>query len=187
VVSVVGGGVVTQGIDYRLGRLDHILRAPTNAWAAGGQPLPFLPNSVSDNLADDIVRGGTIALRDAYPMLPIDPVELDEISIPVERIRGAVLLLSSGDDQMWDSAGLSQVAADRLDVRRHLYPWEHIVFEGAGHSIASPPGEPQASTTTPGPGVTFDLGGTPERTTEARREAWERSVTFLRDHLRVRN
>jgi hypothetical protein len=121
VVSEVGGGVVTQGIDYRHGRLDRILSEPTNAWTSGGQPLSFLSHSVSDNLADGIGRGGTIALRDAYPKLPGDPVELDEISIPVERIRGAVLLLSSGDDRMWDSAGLSQVAADRLDEYSHPY------------------------------------------------------------------
>ncbi|MDP9365471.1 MAG: hypothetical protein M3Q10_14815 [Chloroflexota bacterium] len=183
VVSVVGSGVVTQGIDFRLGRLDRILREPTNAWTSSGRPLPYLPHLVSDDLADRIARGGTVALRDAYPAPPVDPVKLDEVSIPVERIRGAVLLLSSRDDRMWNSAGLSQVAAERLRTHRHPYPWEHIVFEGAGHSIAGPPGQPQTSTTTPGPGVTFDLGGSPQRTTEARREAWERSVAFSWDHL----
>lgn len=183
VVSVVGSGVVTQGIDFSLGRLDHILRAPTNAWTASGRPLRFLAHMVSDDLADRIAQGGLVALRDAYPAVPVDPVELGEVSIAVERIRGAVLLLAAGDDRMWDSVGFSQVAADRLDAHQHPYPWEHIVFEGAGHSIAGPPGQPQTSTTIPGPGVTFDLGGTPERTTEARREAWERSVTFLREHL----
>lgn len=183
VVSVVGSGVVTPGIDFRLGRLDRILREPTNAWTSGDRPLRFLPHVVSDDLADRIAGGGNVALRDAYPALPVDPVELDEVSIPVERIRGAVLLLSSDDDLMWNSEGLSRVAADRLRTHRHPYPWEHIVYEGAGHSIAGPPGQPLTTTTTPGPGVTFDLGGLPQRNTEARREAWERSVAFLRDHL----
>lgn len=183
VVSVAGSGVVTQGIDFRLGRLDRILREPTNAWTSNGRPLRFLPNEVREDLAERIAQGGTIALRDAYPQLPLDPVDLDEISIPVERIRGAVLLLSAGDDQMWDSAGLSQVAVDRLRGHQHPYHWEHVVFDGAGHSIAGPPGSRQTSTTTPGPGVTFELGGTPQRTTAARSEAWEKSVSFLQDYL----
>jgi dienelactone hydrolase len=122
VVSVAGSGVVTEGIDFRLGRLDCILREPTSAWTLNGQPLRSLPHVVSDDFADRIARGGIVALRDAYPELPAEPSELNEVSIPVERIRGAVLLLSASDDQMWVSAGFSQVAADRLRAHRHPYP-----------------------------------------------------------------
>lgn len=187
VVSVVGSGVVTQGIDYSQGRLDRILRAPANSWTDDGRPLRYLPYVVGDELAARIERGTVVDLRDAFPPVPEDPEALDAISIPVELIRGAVLLMSAGDDRMWDSPALSRVAADRLRAHHHPFPWKHVVFEGAGHAIAGPPGNPQTSTTAPGPGVTFEMGGTPERNTMARREAWERSVAFLMDHLDARS
>lgn len=187
VVSVVGSGVVTEGIDYSQGRLDRILRAPATPWIDGGRPLRYLPYVVGGGLADRIERGGVVDLRDAFPPVPKDPDALDAVSIPVERIRGAVLLLSAEDDRMWDSPGFSRVAEERLRAHQHPYPWDHVVFVGAGHPIAGPPGNPQTSTTAPGPGVTFEMGGTPERNSAARREAWDRSVTFLREHLSGRN
>lgn len=186
VVSVVGSGVLTQGIDFSLGRLDEILGHPTVPWTERGQPLPYLPNELSAEFKDRIVRGETVSLRDVFTALPTDAAGLDAVSIPVERIQGAVLLISAHDDQMWASVELSQVAADRLASHGHPFPWEHVVLAGAGHSIAGPPGAVQTSTTAPGPGVVFELGGTPERNAAARREAWDRTVAFLRAHLAVR-
>src|SRR6478752_1655535 len=39
VVSIVGSGVVTQGIDYGAGRLDAILQSSGPAWTVDGEPL----------------------------------------------------------------------------------------------------------------------------------------------------
>jgi hypothetical protein len=180
---VVGSGVVTQGIDYGQGSLERILAAPTVAWTLGGEPLPCLPHVAPRRLAELTRGGGTLRLRETYAPLP-GQAELAEISIPVERIRGPVLLITAGDDGMWDSPGYSAVAADRLRRASHPYAWEHVVLEGAGHPIPGPPGEPFTTTTAPGPGVTFEMGGTPEVTTAARAEAWRRTLAFLRTHLR---
>lgn len=182
VVSVVGSGVVTQGIDYRLGSLERILATPTVPWTVGGEPLPYLPHVVPPRLAEAERDGGTLRLREAYAPLPAG-AELAAISIPVERIRGPVLLISAGDDGMWDSPGYSAVAAERLREAKHPYFWEHVVLEGAGHPLPGPPGEPFTSMTAPGPGVTFEMGGDPEGTTAARAEAWRRTLAFLREHL----
>jgi hypothetical protein len=38
-------------------------------------------------------------------------------------------------------------------------------------------------TTAPGPGVTFEMGGTPSLNTEARAVAWDLMVGFFTDHL----
>jgi dienelactone hydrolase len=128
VVSVVGSGVVTQGIDYRRGRLLDILSHPANSWTWRGGPLPYLPYVVT--------------------------AELREL-----------------------------VAAGRLARGQHPYPAEHRVLAGAGHGIAGPPGEPATGTTSPGPGVTFELGGTPAVTNAARAQAWQATVDFLRAQL----
>lgn len=96
-------------------------------------------------------------------------------------IPGSVLLLSAQDDRNWPSGAYSQVAADRLAGHPHRV--EHRVLPGAGHSIAGPPGAPFATTLPPGPGVTFELGGTPEINTRARAECWAATVAFLTDEL----
>jgi hypothetical protein len=41
------------------------------------------------------------------------------------------------------------------------------------------------ATTSPGPGVTFEMGGTPSVNTEARAIAWDLLVDFFTDHLRA--
>ena len=92
-----------------------------------------------------------------------------------------MLLLSSDDDGSWPSTVYSDVAAVRR--RAHGCPVEHRVFAGAGHSIAGPPGMTNTSTTSPGPGVTFELGGTPAANTAARAQAWQATVDFFEEHL----
>ncbi|MDQ0374887.1 alpha/beta hydrolase [Cellulomonas humilata] len=177
VVSIVGSGVVTQGIDYGAGPLDAILRSSGPAWTVGGEPLPFLPYEVTPELARTIENHEPVALRDAFAALPADPVALDLVSIPVERIRGGVLLVAGSHDQMWDSPAYHQVAADRL--AGHPYPWANVVLDSVGHLIAGPPGGLTASEG-PGPGVTFRFGGDPVLTQHARAETWSRTLGFLR-------
>jgi dienelactone hydrolase len=178
VVSVVGSGVVTAGIDCSAGRLDRILATSGAAWTLAGRRLPHLPYVVTPDLVRSIERGEPVSLRDAFAVLPAGD-ELEAISIPVERVRGGVLLVSAGDDQMWDGAGFSEVAAERLRRAEHPYPWAHVVLDGVGHLVAGPPGGPVPSSG-PGPGVTFRFGGDPVLTADARAETWRRTVGFLR-------
>lgn len=183
VVSVVGGGVLTQGIDYRRGPLLDILTTPTASWTLNGRPLPYMPYVVPEELQQRVAAGIPVPLHLAFQQPPTDPAELERVSIPVERINGPVLLISAEDDQMWPGSAYSQVAIDRLTAASHPHPFEHRVFKGAGHTIAGPPGEPFTTTTAPGPGVTFELGGTPTITTAARTQAWSTTITFLKAHL----
>jgi dienelactone hydrolase len=183
VVSVAGSGLVTQGIDYRRGALLDILAHPAGSWTWRGQPLPYLPYAVTAALRDRVAAGRPVPLGLAYPPVPGHRAGLDRVSIPVERIQGAVLLLSGGQDGMWPGAAYSQVAVDRLAQARHPYPFEHVIYADAGHAIAGPPAGPLTTTTSPGPGVTLELGGTPAATTAARARAWQATVGFLREHL----
>ncbi|GAB3476870.1 acyl-CoA thioester hydrolase/BAAT C-terminal domain-containing protein [Amycolatopsis cihanbeyliensis] len=184
VVGVVGGGVVTQGIDHRHGDLLEILATPAAPWTLHAEPLPYLPYLVSEELRARVRSGQPVPLTLAFRPPPEDPVELERVSIPVERIRGPVLLLSAGDDRMWPGAAYCEVAMNRLTTAGHPYAFRHRVFAGAGHGIAGPPGEPLTGTTSPGPGVRFELGGTPATGTEARARAWAESVEFLATALR---
>ena len=183
VVSVVGSCVVTQGIDYSLGPVDRIMGTPTVAWTLDGEPLPALPNQVTDDLAAEVASGGPVGLGRHYAPLPNDPAQLDRISIPIEKSRAAVLLIAAEHDAMWNSAGYHRVAAERLAAAHHPYVWDEVVIPGAGHGIAGPPGDPITSTTTPGPGVMLEMGGDPAATTAGRAEAWRMTLDFLREHV----
>ena len=182
VVSVVGSGLLTAGIDFSRGSLLDILDGAPASWTVGGERLPYLRHVIPDEMRDRVERGRPVRLALSFPPVPDDPGELERLSIPVERTKGAVLLLSAADDGGWPSTAYSQVAADRLAAAGHRYAFEHRIFD-AGHLIAGPPGTTMMSTTSPGPGVVFEHGGTPAANNAARAAAWQATVEFFAEHL----
>lgn len=183
VVSVVGSGVMTPGIDFSRGRLLDILTDAPASWTLAGERLPYLQHVIPAEMRERVESQVPVRLASAFPPPPDDLDRLDAVSIRVERTNGAVLLISASDDGGWPSQAYSQVAADRLTGARHPYAHEHRVLD-AGHPIAGPPGAPMTGTTSPGPGVTFEMGGTPASNTAARAEAWRLTVDFFGAHLR---
>jgi dienelactone hydrolase len=187
-VSVVGSGVMTQGIPPADTLLEMIANH-VSAWTQDGRPLAFLPSNVPPDLADQIGDLAPVELTLSYRDGLADADAVAAASIPVERINGPVLLLSAGQDKTWPSQALTEVAAERL--RKAGRPFEHVIYEGAGHSIAPPPYGPATELTTPGPErrsttgpeLRMAHGGTPEANAQAREDGWLRVRRFLREHL----
>jgi dienelactone hydrolase len=171
-VSLAGSAVLTQGIDYRAGNLLDILRTPVANWTRAGAPLPYLPNVVTPELAAQVERGDPVRLNHAFTL---DQPGLDAARIPLEDARARVLLLSAGDDAGYGAA-FHQIARARAT--------RHVTYPEAGHMFIPPPYGPTTGSLTPGPGVTFDQGGTPAGTAAAREAAWRETITFLHEHLR---
>jgi dienelactone hydrolase len=182
VVSVVGSGVVTQGIsqDVGTGSFLDILGTPVASWTYEGREVPYARTPVTAGLAAAVAAGQPVALRPSFEAGMPAAGPAPATVIPVERIRGAVLLLSGGDDQGYGPA-FHDVAARRL--ARHQHRCEHLVFEGAGHLISPPPYGPTTSALTPGPGVTFRHGGTPAADARARSAGWRAIAAFLASEL----
>jgi dienelactone hydrolase len=184
VVSVVGSGVLTQGIsqDVLTGSFLDILGTPVASWTYRGRELPYLPNVVTPELEDAVAAGDPVALRLAFePGLRRTDLA-GPAAIAVERINGAVLLISGSDDQGYGPA-FHDIAARRLARHHHQHPWQHVVYQDAGHLIAAPPYDPATRSLTPGPGVMFCHGGTPAGNARARAEGWQRIRTFLAEEL----
>ena len=78
------------------------------AWMLKGRPLPY------------VSRFGPTA-------------DNPEAVIPVERIRGPVLLISAGADRVWPSSAMAAAMASRLKEQGHPYPDEHVDYPHAGH------------------------------------------------------
>ena len=181
VVSTVGSGLVTAGIPRLPGMLD-ILRANVPSWTWRGRPVPYLPYTVDRDLIDQLEAGEPVELARAFRPDLASRHDITVATIPVEQIRGPVLLLSADDDRSWPSAHLSEIAAQRLMRLRHPFPFLHVRYPDAGHPIAPPPYGP-VELVAPGPGVRFTMGGTIPATSSARADAWLRTIEWLAEHL----
>jgi len=74
----------------------------------------------------------------------------------------------------------------RLQDRRHPFPFEHHLYEGAGHMVSTfVPHLPATCTMRRHPvrGVVTAFGGDPKHTAFARADGWVRIVSFLRASL----
>jgi len=113
---------------------------------------------------------------------------MERATIPVERIKGPVLMVSGRDDQIWPSFELAKIAWRRLEAHNHPWPFEHISYPDAGHGMV-PPYAPTTATTLVHPvnRRTYARGGTPKGQIEANVAYWRRTLDFLAEaEARVR-
>jgi hypothetical protein len=148
------------------------------AWTDGDKPLPYVPFHIGPafalRYAWSTLSRSSIALRPMF-LDSLNRVAADAAQIPVERIRGPVLLASGSDDRKWPSALMSARALERLRRNHHPYSDEHVVYEGSGHWIPSaylPTGGLRGR-------MADEIGGTPEGTARAQRQWWPRVLQFL--------
>ncbi len=148
------------------------------AWTYQGKPLPYVPFHIGPTFAIRYLwagaTGGPISLRPMFTDSLRRAVK-DDVEIPVERIRGPVLLGSGGDDRKWPSAVMSKRVLDRLRRNRHPYSDEYCFYEGAGHWLPSaylPTGGLRGY-------MAEEIGGTPAGTAAAQRDWWPRVLGFL--------
>lgn len=189
VISIVGSAVQTQGIsqDIRTGSLLEIVETQVASWTYRGQDLPYLPNVMTPRLRAALAAGDPVSIGWIFPDLSdpaqAGPTQVGPALIPVDQIRGPVLLLSAGDDGGYGAA-YHQIAIPRL---RH--PARHIVYEHAGHPIAgppyrptpraAPPYRPAPSTAIPGHDDDFQHSGIPAADAAARAGIWHEIRQFL--------
>jgi acetyl esterase/lipase len=85
------------------------------AWTLRGRPLPAVSPSES---------------QQAAPAAP-------EAVIPVERIRGPILLTCGGLDVVWPSCAYTEAITARLTAHRFAHPVTALRYPGAGHLAGS--------------------------------------------------
>jgi dienelactone hydrolase len=103
------------------------------------------------------------------------PTDSPAAVIPVEKIRGPVLLDCGTDDQVWTSCAYARAIQAHLSAADDRYV--HVLYRylGAGHSlnvlVPYEPGEPSPNT----------LGDTPLADTDADARLWPKILSFLAD------
>ena len=83
--------------------------------------------------------------------------------IPVDRIKGPILLFSSTDDRMWPSVEMSDRIMRTLRDQKFSYPYEHITYDDAGHTMTE----------------YYMMGGTEEGNRKARIDSTKRMLSLL--------
>jgi len=152
---------------------------PRSAWTRRGKGLPFAipqPQPLSPKMA------GPLILKGWFLAALENQVGIAKAMIPVERIRGAVLLISGGDDRMWPSRLLAELAMRRLATASgdHCFRHLHLTYPRAGHGVGRVPGLPAASTIVVNQdGTAYALGGSRRGNARSAQHAWRRVLAFL--------
>ncbi len=123
---------------------------------------------------------GTPAILDAL----LDANAVARAAIPVEKIRGPVLLVSGAEDQMWPSAAMGEGIRSRLQAAGHPFEVRHLSYDGAGHAVSilktdSYPTTARHSITR----MVYDLGGSDRVNKTASESARTEALKFLGRHV----
>lgn len=128
-------------------------------WIEDGEGVPHLEGKP---IPRETVAGG------------LEDEPIDEAAIPVEETDGPILLISGGDDRLWPSERLSEIAVERLERADFEHDFEHPVYADAGHLISVPYA----------PLTGFEAGGgTPRGTARAAEGAWPAILSYLASGL----
>ena len=140
----------------------------TSHWTLDGIPLPFVPFLESWE-----PTGTPPAFRDYYVQsLAAHPEAARAAAIPVERIRGEVVLVGGEDDQVWPGADFARAVAARRG--EHGLETTVVTHPQAGHRAVLP-GEPPVTG-----GQAMARGGTASADAELGRQAWPAVAQALR-------
>ncbi len=178
VIGYVPSGLVYAGISDRTG--DNDSAPPRSAWTYQGKG--FAAASVDYEANDPSVT--PISLQPGFLKGLEDRRAAEAAAIPVERIRGPVLLFSGKDDRLWPSVELASIAESRLLEHRHPHPVEHVSYDAAGHLIGHPylPATIHSLVHTLR-GDAIALGGTNAGDAFAQADSWRRVLRFLEAHF----
>src|SRR5256885_7535175 len=179
VIAWVPSGVVF----WALGLAEPGDTRPRAAWTFQGKPLPYLQENNTSMGTLRAEAGRPAAFAPYYLGQLRDSSAVERSTIPVEKTRGPILLVSGTDDHMWPSTVLADIAMRRLETYRHSYPFQHLKYEGAGHQIRVP-GGPQTVRTLRlrvegASAQLLDMGGSTKADAAAGSDAWRSALEFL--------
>jgi dienelactone hydrolase len=154
------------------------------AWTYRGRPIPADRGETDSNNADDAVHAheppGFVGTP-YYLATWSDPAIAASLGIPFERMRGPVLAIGAGADEMWPSFIGAEQIRRRLASHGKSDLAEIHIYAGAGHFVSRiGSGGPLSSFVFHPVAKDFEAtGGLPNANCEGSYDAWQRVLTFL--------
>jgi dienelactone hydrolase len=167
VVAYVPSGIVWSGIDDKGSE-------SVPSWTKNGEPLPF---ARFDGTGLSFTKP-PFSLKGGFENTLKNPEAIKNAIIPVENIRGAILLVSGTSDEVWPSTKFSEMVVERLKASKFQNEYHHLRYEGAGHMITSA----YLPATVSSFGVML-MGGEPKANAFASSDSWPKVISFLKRHL----
>ncbi|WP_331013417.1 acyl-CoA thioester hydrolase/BAAT C-terminal domain-containing protein [Sphingomonas sp.] len=158
VVAAVPSSVVWQGINFT--NYSEV----KSSFSLAGKPMAYVPYDTSAAFTGVLdLYQRSLKLAERYP----------EAAIPVERIAGAVLLLSAAGDSLWPSTQMSARVMQRLEANHFRHPHRHIAYPDAGHGAMLPASVWNRNSSMD------SMGGTEAGNAAAQADAWSETLAFF--------
>ena len=173
--SVVWGGVTDKPGDVA-----------QPSWIYSETPLPFMARAVPPAEIAEKPSQEPISFTPSFLIRLEDLDAVRRATIPVEKIKGPILLLSGQDDKMWPSSVMSEMVIKRLGEHKYSYPFRHLSYKGTGHfGNASIPNLPTTirSARHAVRGYIVEMGGNAKDTAYAASDSWQQVLKFFQVSL----
>lgn len=180
-VSAVIANVPSAFVHGGQAACDPALGRDGPSWLLDGKPLTHIwENNRFASWAP--YDNGAPPLRNSLAMMTAlgDPAALERARIPVERIKGPVMLVSAGDDGAWPSDLYSLIVKTSLAAAAHPYDVQWENYPQAGHSILFPY-VPTTAIAYPHAvlGTITTMGGVASANAEANEQAWTSVLEWM--------
>lgn len=137
VIAISPSTIVNQGLGN--------WQKPKSSWSYQKQGIDFAPLAFS--IIDTLKSCWSMCLKYPLNLLNIYCNSLakaraiceDKSIIPIENINGAVLLISSENDQVWPSMEYCNLGIQRLSDKQFPHQYRHVKIADAGHILPETP------------------------------------------------
>ncbi len=159
------------------------------SWTHRGEPVPFAPLPLRRFIVRSAIPVALlkrpVMFRNLFRTGLRNSKAISDASIPVEQIRGPLMLVSSGDDHLWPAAKMSEAIVARLKKHSFAHRVEHLHYPHAGHMLRYPflPTTARHSRNPHLRSARYSFGGTASADAEAQADSWKRAIEFLRTSL----
>jgi dienelactone hydrolase len=159
------------------------------SWTWRGAPVPFAPLPLRGFMLRSAlpvaVGRRPVMFRNLFRAGLRNREAIARAAIPVEQIRGPIMLVSGGEDHVWPAAEMCEVILARLADHRFRHAIEYRNYPHAGHMLRYPylPTTARQSRNRHLRNARFSFGGTAPADAEANADSWRQAIAFLRAHL----
>jgi len=159
------------------------------SWTYGGKAIPFVPLPLRQFIFRSAIPVALlkrpVMFRDLFRAGLRNSKAVAAAAIPVERINGPIMLVSSGDDHLWPAEEMSEAIVARLKEHSFAHRVEHLHYPNAGHMLRYPylPTTARDSRNPHLRNARYSFGGTAAADAEAQADSWRRAIAFLKSSL----
>ena len=151
------------------------------AWRFRGDDIPCADiGPAGTRLPAGAHVGPVISMRPRFEAMLRDRDAVRAAEIPVERVKGPILMVSGEADEMWPATAMADIAVHRAAARGFTHKLTHLRYPTAGHLCGGVPGTPTVTENRiPLTGLVYRLGGTPAGNAQSRADSWPQVLQLL--------